>query len=158
MAREIWFLRHGQAESHGARPDEERRLTHRGERQSTAAGRALDRLGIEFALVLTSPRTRALDTARLACEEIGAESVVHAPLSRAFGREDADALVAGVDDGGRLLVVGHEPDFSQTIQDLTGARVKLKKGGLAAVRTGDGSPELLLLMQPAELAALAERG
>jgi phosphohistidine phosphatase len=38
MAQQLWFLRHGEAEPHGARPDPERRLTPRGEEQSRAAG------------------------------------------------------------------------------------------------------------------------
>ena len=58
MARQLWFLRHGEAEPHDARPDEDRRLTARGERQSAAAGQALARLGIEFAACFTSPRVR----------------------------------------------------------------------------------------------------
>lgn len=41
MARELWLLRHGEAEPHDVRPDEERRLTPRGERQSRDAGAAL---------------------------------------------------------------------------------------------------------------------
>jgi len=31
------------------------------------------------------------------------------------------------------MVVGHEPDFTKTISTLTGARLKLSKGGLALV-------------------------
>ena len=42
------------------------------------------------------------------------------------------------------MLVGHEPDFSRAIQHLTGARVDLKKGGLAAVDDG----ELLTLLRP----------
>jgi phosphohistidine phosphatase len=46
---------------------------------------------------------------------------VHAPLRSGFDRRDALALLgaAGADD--RVLVVGHEPDFSQVVHDLTGA-------------------------------------
>jgi phosphohistidine phosphatase SixA len=32
-----------------------------------------------------------------------------------------------------IMLVGHEPDFSQTIGALTGGRVVVKKGGLARV-------------------------
>ncbi len=76
MAQQLWFLRHGEAEPHDARPDPDRRLTLRGEEQSRAAGRALAALEISFQLVLSSPRVRALDTARLACEALDSDEVV----------------------------------------------------------------------------------
>jgi phosphohistidine phosphatase len=155
MAQQLWLLRHGEAEPHDARPDAERRLTARGERQAKAAGAALARLGIEFALVLTSPRVRALDTARLACESLGVEPVVHEPLSGGFDREDALEVMAGQDADARVLIVGHEPDFSQVVQDLTGGTVDLKKGGVAAVRVDGSRGELIVLLRPRELETLA---
>ena len=54
-----------------------------------------------------------------------------------------------------MLVVGHEPDFSQTINQLTGAEVDLKKGGVAGVRIRGGGGELLALLRPRELDRLA---
>ena len=44
MARQLWLLRHAEAEPHGTRADAERRLTERGESQARAAGIALARL------------------------------------------------------------------------------------------------------------------
>jgi phosphohistidine phosphatase len=152
---EIWFLRHGEAESHGAAPDAERRLTQKGERQSRLAGEAFVRLGIDFEHVFTSPRVRALDTARLAAEVLGTEFVVHEPLSAGFDRDDALELVHGAGADGRILVVGHEPDFSQTIHDLTGADVDLKKGGIAAVRTEGAGADLRVLLRPREIELIA---
>jgi len=154
MAQQLWLLRHGEAEPHDARPDAERRLTARGERQAKAAGAALARLGIEFALVLTSPRVRGMDTARLACDSVGAEPVVHEPLSGGFDRDDALELMAGQDADARVLVVGHEPDFSQVVHDLTGGIVDLKKGGVAAVRVDGSRNELIVLLRPRELETL----
>src|SRR3954453_6436229 len=103
MAKQLWFLRHGEAEPHGARADFERRLTDKGERQSKVAGAALKRLGIEFHTVFTSPRIRALDTARLACAELGCEPVTHDPLSHGFSGDDALELTGGFDDGTAIL-------------------------------------------------------
>jgi phosphohistidine phosphatase len=155
MAKQLWFLRHGDAEPHGARPDFDRRLTEKGERQSKTAGAALKRLGVEFHIVFTSPRIRALDTAKLACESLGCEPVVHEPLSGGFDADDAIELVEGLDEDGCILVVGHEPDFTQTIRDLTGGRTEMKKGGVAAVRVERRTGTLLMLMRPAELRAIA---
>src|ERR687894_3230411 len=123
MAQQLWFLRHGEAEPHDARPDADRQLTERGEEQSRAAGRALAALGIPFQLVLSSPRVRALDTARLACEELGCdEVVVDESLSSGFDVEDALELVAAAGEDKRVLFVGHNPDFEQVLRDLTGSR------------------------------------
>ena len=58
----IWLLRHGDAEHGEGKPDAERDLTEKGERQSRAAGRALKALGVELDVCLTSPEgARAAD-------------------------------------------------------------------------------------------------
>jgi len=52
----------------------------------------------------------------------------------------------------RLLVVGHNPDFEQVVHDLTGARVEIKKGGIAAVRMeGSRRGILIVVMRPREI-------
>ena len=151
MARQLWLLRHGEAEPHDSRPDDERRLTDRGKDQSRSAGRALAALGLEFQLVFTSPKVRARDTAVLACEALGAEPVEHQALAQGFDARDALELLAAAGDDKRLLVVGHEPDFSQVVHDLTGATVYLKKGGIAAVRLDGTRGELMVLLRPREI-------
>jgi phosphohistidine phosphatase len=158
MAQQLWFLRHGEAEPHDARLDADRRLTERGEEQSSAAGRALAALEITFQLVLTSPRIRALDTARLACQELGADFVVDDALSGGFALDDAVALAAGAGEDKRVLFVGHDPDFTQVLHDLTGADLDLKKGAVAGVRVrGSRRGELIVLLRPRELARIAAR-
>ena len=151
MAQQLWFLRHGEAEPHDARPDPERRLTPRGEEQSRAAGRALAALEISFQVVLTSPLVRALDTARLACEEFGREPVVDQSLAYGFDVDDALALADAAGEDKRVLFVGHNPDFEQVIGELTGGTIDLKKGGVAAVRRHGRRGELIVLMRPREL-------
>jgi phosphohistidine phosphatase len=155
MAQQLWFLRHGEAEPHDARPDADRRLTERGEAQSRAAGRALAALEIMFQLVLTSPRIRALDTARLACLQLGSDFAVDDALSSGFSLDDAVGLAAGAGEDKRVLFVGHDPDFTQVLHDLTGARVDLKKGAVAGVRMlGSRRGELIVLLRPRELARI----
>jgi phosphohistidine phosphatase len=140
----LWLLRHGEAED--GSPDSERRLTDQGARQARDAGAALARLGATVEACLTSPKVRAYDTARLACESLGVEPR-HEPLL-AGGPFDPEQLAAGLGD---VLLVGHDPDFSMAVHDMTGAQVRLKKGGLAGVDTG----ELLVLLRPDETAAIA---
>jgi phosphohistidine phosphatase len=155
MAQQLWLLRHGEAEPHDARPDSDRELTDRGRAQATAAGRALRALRLEFQLAVTSPKVRARDTAVLACAELGIEVVQHAPLAEGFDAREALALVSAAGGAQRVLVVGHEPDFSLVVGDLTGARVEFKKGGIAGVRIVGAAGELVTLMRPREIDRIA---
>jgi phosphohistidine phosphatase len=142
----IWLLRHGDA-AEGS-PDAERPLTEKGKEQARAAGRALKNLRVKPAACLTSPKVRALDTARIACAELGVEPQLEPKL--AGGPFDPKALAAGLGDD--VLLVGHDPDFSMAVHSLTGAQVRMKKGGLAAVEKG----ELKALLRPAETRAIAD--
>jgi phosphohistidine phosphatase len=155
MSRQLWFLRHGEAIPHGAKPDSDRELTPRGERQAQAAGQALARLGMEFEHCYSSPKVRARDTARLACDELGVNFEEVSSLAAGFDVDDLRELLHGHESDAKLLFVGHEPDFSQVVYDLTGARLDLKKGGVAAVKAEGSSAELLALMRPRELESLA---
>jgi phosphohistidine phosphatase len=148
MASQLWLLRHGEAEPHHARSDDERALTQRGERQSRAAGRALAALEVAFQAVYTSPKVRARDTARLACKSLGLEPMDHEPLREGFSAGEALELLHADE---RVLVVGHEPDFSQVVFDLTGGRVDFKKGGVAGIRMDGARGELVALLRPREL-------
>jgi len=140
----IWLLRHGEAAE--GRPDEERPLTELGERQARAAGLALAKIGVDIEVCLTSPKKRALDTARLACEALGLEWSVDDRLKG--GPFDPEELVGDAE----ALLVGHDPDFSAAVHAATGAQVRMKKGGLAGIERG----ELKVMLRPAETFTLAE--
>jgi phosphohistidine phosphatase len=140
----IWLLRHGDAAD--GSPDAERPLTEKGQQQARWAGEALRRMGVTIDACLASPKVRAADTAKLACEPLGVEVQLEPKL--AGGPFHADELAAGL---GEVLMVGHDPDFSAAVLGMTGAQVRMKKGGLAAVDTG----ELIVMLRPTELEAIA---
>jgi phosphohistidine phosphatase len=142
----IWILRHGDAEAGEGKPDGDRELTEKGERQSIYAGRALKKLGVELDSCLTSPKVRAKRTAELACDVLGAEVEVDDQL--AGGDFDPLELAAG---RGEVMLVGHEPDCSQAVALVTGSRVKMKKGGIAAI----DDHILHVLLRPKDLKAIA---
>lgn len=141
----IWLLRH--AEAADGSPDAERPLTEKGKRQARLAGEALKRLGVEFDLCLTSPKVRAEQTARIAGEVLGVSVTIENALQG--GPFDPRDLAPGVD---HVLLVGHDPDFSAAVHTVTGAQVRMKKGGLAALHKG----ELAVLLRPAEIEAIAQ--
>ena len=138
----IWLLRHGDAED-AAEDDASRRLTEKGRQQARAAGagpggaRRADR---PLPLEPQGPR-RARPRASPA-SALGAEVEISEALRG--GDFDPVELAAG---RGEVLLVGHEPDFSRAIQLVTGGRVELEKGGLAAIEP----PVLASLLRPAEL-------
>jgi phosphohistidine phosphatase len=157
VAQQLWLLRHGEAVPHESKPDDERELTARGERQSAAAGAALANLGVELAACYTSPKVRALQTARLACAALGVEPQEDARIVE-FDVEVALDLASGHGEDARVLIVGHEPSLSQVVHDLTGGDIDFKKGGVSAVRVAGRSGELLVLLRPRELESLALQG
>lgn len=156
-ARQLWLLRHADAEPHGTRPDADRRLTERGNRQAEVAGLVMARMPVSFAATLSSPKARARETAELALAQMSDEQSpgveLHESLAGGFQARQALDALAGA--GGAVLLVGHEPDLSGIVGDLTGGHADLKKGGLAVVRLAGAGGELVLLLRPAELALIA---
>ena len=142
----LWLLRH--ADAADGTPDDERPLTERGVAQAQDAGQALSVLGVTIDTCLSSPKLRAVQTAQHACAPLGVDVTVNRRL--AGEPFDAYDLVAGLGD---VLLVGHDPSFTLTLHDLTGAQARMRKGGLAGIAKG----ELVVLMRPAELSAIAGR-
>jgi len=138
----LWLLRHGDAED--GSPDAERPLTDKGREQARAVGAALKALGVELDACLASPKLRAVETARIACEQLGGVEPTLEP-KLAGGPFDPEALAAGLGD--EVLLVGHDPDFSMSVHSLTGAQVRMRKGGLAGIEKG----ELKVLLRPSDL-------
>lgn len=172
MPRQLWLLRHADAEPHGTREDAERRLTERGERQARLAGEAIALMGVEFEALLSSPKERALRTATVAGQAWSGQQreklEIHAPLAEGFDARQALAVMSALPSRprsagqavppARVLLVGHEPDLSTVVAELTGARIDLKKGGLAIVRIDGPGGQLLVLLRPSELALIAKGG
>ena len=109
-------------------------------------GLALRELGVGIEACLASPKVRAVETARIACEALGIE--VEETEALRGGAFDALDLAAG---RGEVLLVGHEPDFSRRSGGSPARTWHLKKGGIAVV---DGST-LVALWRPKELRRIA---
>jgi phosphohistidine phosphatase len=140
----LWLLRH--AEAADGHPDAERPLTPLGIYQAEVAGVAMKQLGIRVDTCLSSPKRRTMETAALVCRALRLEVVGEPALARS--EWDATRLAAGL---GEALLVGHDPTISAAVRDLTGARVAMRKGGLAGIDGG----ELVVLLTPAELGMIA---
>jgi phosphohistidine phosphatase len=149
----IYLMRHSDAEE--ARPgeeDAERRLTAEGTQQAENAAKWLKAHGIKVEAVVSSPLVRARQTAEPVARELKVPICTDARL--AGGRLTLSALTGIVRDMGdpaSILLVGHEPDMSLTVEELTGGRVDFKKGALALVKCdqiANGEGELCWLIPP----------
>jgi phosphohistidine phosphatase len=152
---ELYFLRHGIAE--GRSPDgtdAARRLTAEGLAKLEASEPGLRRLRVRPEVLLTSPLVRARQTAEIVGRLLDVAPEVAEALAPGCDCERLLALLAERPRAERVMVVGHEPDFSQMIGALTGGRVEMKKGALACVELpalAEGQGALVWLAPPRAL-------
>ncbi|CAN5125695.1 hypothetical protein BH24ACT16_BH24ACT16_03090 [soil metagenome] len=167
-ALDIYLVRHAVAHKRNpARwPDDRLRpLTRKGEEAFRLTARTLGRLETSVGAVLSSPLTRAWQTASLLesegswpapekCSELSPETRSSEILSSLAGRE-------GLGEMGVVALVGHRPSLHELASymisgDPYGVEFKIKKGGLVVLRFPEGlrigtgvlrgvfTPELLL--------------
>lgn len=128
----LYMLRHATAEEgQPSQSDRARRLTGDGVAESRTVGAALKRLGVKLDLIVTSPAVRATETARIVSQALNIEMVDDDSLLPGCRLRDLESVVGRFPHAEQLMIVGHEPDFSEIIAVLTGGRVVMKKGGLA---------------------------
>lgn len=131
----LYFLRHGKAVARvGWEGDDALRpLTPEGENEVRRVAARLAGLGVAPDAIVSSPLARARRTAELAAEVLGVAPVVDDRLAPGFGVADLAGVLADGGGRGAVVLVGHEPDFSEIVSRLTGGRVVCKKGGVARV-------------------------
>jgi phosphohistidine phosphatase len=149
----LYFLRHGKAGSPRPANDDARELTDGGRTALRAAAPIWRRLNLRPDVVISSPLPRAFQTAELFCEAVGGEPVTDDGLRPGAGWGQLARAMAGYPDARRVMFVGHEPDLSAAIVELTGAAsVRMRKGGLACLEfygiPEAGSGELAWLLDP----------
>lgn len=133
----IYFLRHGEADwPDWEKPDDERPLTKKGRKEMEKVAEFLRELDPKISLMLSSPLPRALQTAEIAADYLRVQLKKEPALGKGFDLEKLRALVKR-EKGNDLMLVGHEPNFSEAIRELTGGNIKLSKGGVAAVDLED---------------------
>jgi phosphohistidine phosphatase len=145
---ELHFLRHAHAGDPMAwdGPDEVRPLSDKGEKQADRLGRFL--AGVDFApdAIITSPKVRARQTAEIVAGHLGIAVSLDDRLARGFDLEVVEGLLRDAGDPVRPVLVGHDPDFTEIVEILTGSTtLTMKKGAIARIdierplATGAGS-------------------
>lgn len=141
----LYFLRHGLAGDRATWTQEDglRPLTQKGIDNMKQAAEKLNDLELGLDLILTSPLVRARQTAEIVAEELDMEDelVEDDRLAPGFDAQALLEILALYPDANALMVVGHEPDFSETISEITGgSEIVMKKGGLARVEIHSADP------------------
>jgi phosphohistidine phosphatase len=146
----LCFLRHGEADwPNWDKPDDERPLTERGRKEMKRVANFLERLKFSADAILTSPLPRASQTAEIVAKRLGIELKTDPALAHGFNVERLRRLLDKA-DADCVMVVGHEPAFSEVIKELTGGEIKLSKAGVALLEVNRGctSGTLLWLFPP----------
>lgn len=151
----VVLLRHGIAEAHGARANDEARiLTDTGNRRMKQIGRGLARRFPKAELIYSSPLIRCIETAEWVEKAFGASVVLRTTdVLKPDGDIDDFRAIVAASQARRIICVGHEPNLSMTMLALTmmtaDSAIELKKGGCYGLRLlADGTARLEWMLPP----------
>lgn len=148
----LHFLRHADAgdPETWTGPDAARPLSDKGRKQSKRLGDHLASIGFTTDAVITSPKLRAAQTAEIVADPLRVDVSIDDRLAGGLEIDAIDSVLADAGDPGRVVIVGHDPDFSELLSELVGTRLEMKKGAFATVevdrplRAGRGTLRWLL--------------
>jgi phosphohistidine phosphatase len=153
----VYFLRHANAGESLPNPkqDEKRPLDELGIAQSQRMGRVLATMDAKPDAIISSPLTRATQTAALVAKELGFEkSVLLEDSLRPDGEfKDFRDLLRRHAKQKAIMVVGHNPTLSEFLSLLVSdeainSTVELKKGAVAKVEIKRRRPLLQWMLTP----------
>ena len=135
----VYVMRHAEAVERGETlQDEWRYLTEKGRSVAEKMSSGITRIGPKPQLTITSPLTRAVQTAEIAAEKACRRNVVVASVLLLPGADVSElvAYLKGCGDAKRVMVVGHEPQLGSLVATLLGREdkaISLKKGACVAL-------------------------
>jgi phosphohistidine phosphatase len=141
MSVEIYLVRHGIAADRGEyASDEERPLTEEGDRKTQKVAKQLQKLGLQFDIILTSPLVRARQTAKILQEANLSQKI---EVNSALAPDgDIETWLKWLESwrqrgGSQLALVGHQPDLGNWAETLIWGEVRevlvLKKAGIIGI-------------------------
>jgi phosphohistidine phosphatase len=133
---ELYLLRHADAgDPHTwTGPDDERPLSAKGRQQAERLGRHLKAAGFAPDAIVTSPKIRAADTARLVADPLDSDVTTDPRLGSGFDMTTLEAILDAAGSPRKAVFVGHDPDFSEILAELVGApSIPMKKGAIARI-------------------------
>ncbi len=130
---DVFLLRHADANTVAA-TDDERRLSEKGVAQAEKVGRFCAAHQIAPELIITSPIRRADETARIVAQHLRCELLTGPWLACGMHPEAAMDEIAVLDRFEQIMIVGHEPDFSEFVARALGlpgeSQIRIRKASL----------------------------
>ena len=154
---EIYFLRHASAgdKKLPGKKDEKRPIDAKGEEQSHQVGKLLASLGVQPDVFISSPLTRAVQTAHIVAEEIGfADDIaLEDALRPDASYEKFEDMLDEYRKYKAIVVTGHDPNLSEFLSLLVTSggneeAFDLRKGGVAKIERKKQSAVLLWCISP----------
>ncbi len=131
------LVRHATAQAHGLPGgDFVRTLVDKGHLQAHRVGRFLKQQNLIPDLVLSSPLSRAKETAEILHQEGCPSPTIEQWLSSGMRPEQALSELQTYSKFERIVMVGHEPDFSSLVEHLLGAApytIRVKKCSIISI-------------------------
>lgn len=135
----VFIMRHAEAvEGSDTLQDEWRYLTEKGRSAAEKMSSVISKIGPKPRLTITSPLTRAVQTAEIMAEKACRRNVVVASELLLPGA-DINGLITHLKEcikAKRVMVVGHEPQLGSLVATLLGRdkqTISLKKGACVAL-------------------------
>ncbi|HEY8900819.1 MAG TPA: histidine phosphatase family protein [Chthoniobacterales bacterium] len=130
----LTFLRHGDAEDE-VTTDFDRRLTPKGLEQADKVGKFCVRFGLIPDIILSSPVVRAEQTARAVSRRLDdREVLIERWIACGMSPDDCMEGLAACTKFDHVMLVGHEPDFSEAISAFSGGSCfNIRKASLTTV-------------------------
>lgn len=138
----LYLLRHAEAEDLAA-SDAARRLTPKGEAQAELVGKFCLKHGVSPSVILTSPVTRAKQTAKIVQRELAKPELVEVRWA-ACGMDPWDAMdqIGAMKQFPAVMLVGHQPDLAGLAGALLGlttaASLRVRKALLLSIEAPHG--------------------
>ena len=129
----LYVVRHAEAvEGNDTLQDEWRYLTEKGRSVAEKMSSSIAKIGPKPRRIITSPLTRAVQTAEIAAEKACRKNVVVASGLLLPGADISELVthLKGCKDAKRVMLVGHEPQLGSLVATLLGREdetISLKK-------------------------------
>ncbi len=143
----LYVMRHAEAvEGSDSLQEEWRYLTEKGRVETKKVSSTLVKYSPKPRLTITSPLTRAVQTAEIAAEKACRKNVVVASGLLLPGADLGElvAYLKGCRDAKRVMVIGHEPQLGSLVATLLGredAAISLKKSACVTLKLDPGADD-----------------
>ena len=161
--KELYIIRHGPAGKslEDLELDEMRPLTKKGRQKMKDVAKSLNKMGVTFDKIVSSPLARCLETARMmekCCKDDHPIETVDC-LRPDGSIDDVIGFLNALDGIGSVAIVGHEPFLSEfasyCLAKSKSSFIDLKKGGVIALDVDGmvkpGACRMCWMLDPAEI-------